>query len=201
MEEVFKTNVILIALPSIFRSPQVICLLPSSLTTMLYVCLALSDLPVVYALGLFVHGLFRPQLSKWPAHPVDSVCLHSFVQAPLLFSSPSPVGSVLYTLRLLSLPLMELRFRLISKETMQRQTYKYCLLRLNTGSVSILCLYKTKQSPWSEFASELHRPSDHHLSAKWLPIFADRGFHVVSVTDPYGRILDFLDRNRYFYIK
>jgi hypothetical protein len=24
---------------------------------------------------------------------------------------------------------------------------------------------------------------------------------VVSVTDPYGRILDFLDRNRYFSIK
>jgi hypothetical protein len=25
--------------------------------------------------------------------------------------------------------------------------------------------------------------------------------HVVSVTDPYGRILDFLDRSRYFFIK
>jgi hypothetical protein len=31
--------------------------------------------------------------------------------------------------------------------------------------------------------------------------FADRGCHVVSVTDPYGRIFDFLDRGRYFYIK
>jgi hypothetical protein len=30
---------------------------------------------------------------------------------------------------------------------------------------------------------------------------ADRGFHVVSVTDPYGRILGFLDRSRYFSIK
>jgi hypothetical protein len=28
--------------------------------------------------------------------------------------------------------------------------------------------------------------------------FADRRFHVVSVTDPYGRILDFLDRSHYF---
>jgi hypothetical protein len=27
------------------------------------------------------------------------------------------------------------------------------------------------------------------------------GCHVVSVTDPYGRILDFLDRSRYFSIK
>jgi hypothetical protein len=31
--------------------------------------------------------------------------------------------------------------------------------------------------------------------------FADRGCHVVSVTDPYGRILDFLDKSRYFSIK
>jgi hypothetical protein len=31
--------------------------------------------------------------------------------------------------------------------------------------------------------------------------FADKGCHLVSVTDPYGRILDFLDRSRYFSIK
>jgi hypothetical protein len=30
---------------------------------------------------------------------------------------------------------------------------------------------------------------------------ADRGCRVVSVTDPYGRILYFLDRSRYFSIK
>jgi hypothetical protein len=59
-------------------------------------------------------------------------------------------------------------------------------------------IYKT---PWSESASELYRPSDRHLSAKGLPTFADRGCHVVSVTDPYGRILGFLDRSRYFSIK
>jgi hypothetical protein len=34
-----------------------------------------------------------------------------------------------------------------------------------------------------------------------LPTFADRGCHVVSVTDPYGRILGFLDRSHYFSIK
>jgi CBS-domain-containing membrane protein len=28
---------------------------------------------------------------------------------------------------------------------------------------------------------------------KLMPTFADRGCHVVSVTDPYGRILGFLD--------
>jgi hypothetical protein len=32
-----------------------------------------------------------------------------------------------------------------------------------------------------------------------VPTFADRGCHVVSVTDPYGRILGFLDRSRYFF--
>jgi hypothetical protein len=32
-------------------------------------------------------------------------------------------------------------------------------------------------------------------------LFADRGCHVVSVMDPYGRILDFLDRSRYFSTK
>jgi hypothetical protein len=46
-----------------------------------------------------------------------------------------------------------------------------------------------KKSPWSESASELYRPSDSRLSAKRLPTCADRGCHVVSVTDPSGRIL------------
>jgi hypothetical protein len=32
-------------------------------------------------------------------------------------------------------------------------------------------------------------------------LFADRGCHVVIVTDLYGFILDFLDRSRYFSIK
>jgi hypothetical protein len=57
------------------------------------------------------------------------------------------------------------------------------------------------QTPWSESASEVYRPSDRRLSAKWLPTFADKGCHVVSVTDPYDRTLGFLDRSRYFSIK
>jgi hypothetical protein len=64
-------------------------------------------------------------------------------------------------------------------------------------------MYKTKnkQTPWSESASELYRPSDRRFSAKRLSTFADRGCHVVSMTDPYGRILGFLNRRRYFSIK
>jgi CBS-domain-containing membrane protein len=41
-------------------------------------------------------------------------------------------------------------------------------------------------------------PSDLRFSAKLVPTFADRGWHVVIVTNPYGRILGFLDRSRYF---
>jgi hypothetical protein len=49
-------------------------------------------------------------------------------------------------------------------------------------------------TPWPEYASELYRPSDRRLSEKLVPTFADRGSHEVSVMDPYGRILGFLDR-------
>jgi hypothetical protein len=49
-----------------------------------------------------------------------------------------------------------------------------------------------KKNPWPESASELYRPSDRRLSAKLVQTFAERGCHVVSVMDPYGRILGFL---------
>jgi hypothetical protein len=49
--------------------------------------------------------------------------------------------------------------------------------------------------------SELYRLSDRHLSAKLVPTFVDRGCHPVSMTDPYGRILGFLDRSRYFFFQ
>jgi hypothetical protein len=38
-------------------------------------------------------------------------------------------------------------------------------------------------------------PTSDRLSAKLVPIFADRRCHVVSATYPYSRILGFLDRN------
>jgi hypothetical protein len=71
----------------------------------------------------------------------------------------------------------------------------------NRKSTSSRQTKNKKQTPWSESASELYRPSDRRLSAKWLPTFADKGCHVLGVTDPYGRILGFLDRSRYFSIK
>jgi hypothetical protein len=38
---------------------------------------------------------------------------------------------------------------------------------------------------WSEPTSELYRTSDRRLSAKLVPTFADRGYHEVSVKDPF----------------
>jgi hypothetical protein len=38
--------------------------------------------------------------------------------------------------------------------------------------------------------------SDRILSAKLVPTLADSGCHVVSVTDIYGHIFDFLDCSR-----
>jgi hypothetical protein len=58
-----------------------------------------------------------------------------------------------------------------------------------------------KQTPWFEFVSELYLPSDRRLSAKLVRTFAGRGCHVVNVTDPYGRILRFLDRSRHFFFQ
>jgi hypothetical protein len=54
---------------------------------------------------------------------------------------------------------------------------------------------KKKKTPWPESASELYRPSDRRLSAKLVLTFEDRGCHVVSVMNPYGRNLGFLDRH------
>jgi hypothetical protein len=58
-----------------------------------------------------------------------------------------------------------------------------------------------KQTAWPEAESELYRTSDSSLSAKLVPTFADGECHVVRVTDPYGRILEFIDRSRYIFFQ
>jgi hypothetical protein len=62
-------------------------------------------------------------------------------------------------------------------------------------------LVTTINAPCPESASELYRSSDRRLSAKVVPTFAYRVCHVVSVTDHYGRILDFIDRSRYVFFQ
>jgi hypothetical protein len=42
---------------------------------------------------------------------------------------------------------------------------------------------------------------DRHLSATLVPTFADKGCQMASVTDLYGRILGFPNRNRYFFFQ
>jgi hypothetical protein len=52
--------------------------------------------------------------------------------------------------------------------------------------------FKADESPWPESASQLYRPS-----TTLVPTFADSVCHVVSVMNPYGPNLVFLDRSRY----
>jgi hypothetical protein len=80
----------------------------------------------------------------------------------------------------------------------KHMTNKYCTHRPTWNFQYTHTLQTKKQTPWSESACELYQPNDRRLSAKWLPTFADTGCHVVSMMDPYGRFLDFLDRSRYF---
>jgi hypothetical protein len=51
----------------------------------------------------------------------------------------------------------------------------------------------TAQCPSSQ--RELYRPSYRRLAAKLVPPFVHRGCRVVSMTDPFVRILGFLDRS------
>jgi hypothetical protein len=62
-------------------------------------------------------------------------------------------------------------------------------------------LMPTKKIPGPGSASELYRPRDRRFSAKLVPTFANRGCHVVSVPNPYGRNLGLLDRSRYFFFQ
>jgi hypothetical protein len=61
--------------------------------------------------------------------------------------------------------------------------------------------HQTNRTNSMAWVCERTVPSDRHLSAKLVQTFADRGCHVGSVTDPYGRILDFLDRSRYYFFQ
>jgi hypothetical protein len=60
-------------------------------------------------------------------------------------------------------------------------------------------LNNTKKLNSLALVRELYGPRDRRLSAKLVPTFADRGCHVVSMTDPYDRILGFLDWSRRFF--
>jgi hypothetical protein len=63
---------------------------------------------------------------------------------------------------------------------------------------TVMSYYKP---PWLVSTNELYRSSDGRLSTKFVPTFAYRGCHVVSVTDPYVCTLNFLYRERYFFFQ
>jgi hypothetical protein len=74
---------------------------------------------------------------------------------------------------------------------------KACIffLLLHTALLSLNVL---RTSQWPESANDLYRPNDSRLS-KLKPTSVEIGCRVVSTTDPYRRILGFLDRSRYFF--
>jgi hypothetical protein len=82
--------------------------------------------------------------------------------------------------------------------------WKLCsnqILRLIQAPLVFLRVHKSRQTftkQTTNSVSELYRPSYRRLSAELEPTFADRGCRLVSVTDPYGRILGILYRTCYF---
>jgi hypothetical protein len=97
-----------------------------------------------------------------------------------------------------------------TSKAMQNQNQSNTSLRTNTVNAnnsqtlmnfkSIIFLYvtkKTKLHGLSPRANYTDRPTATCRRSD-CQLFADRGCHVVSVMDPYGRILGFLDRSRYF---
>jgi hypothetical protein len=64
-----------------------------------------------------------------------------------------------------------------------------------------LNVIKNKQKiPWPESANCTDRATAACRGSK-CPLLRIVGCRVVSVTDPYGRILGFLDRSRYFFFQ
>jgi hypothetical protein len=83
----------------------------------------------------------------------------------------------------------------VTEKILNCDRYNYMLREYICSQTSkkklILCkfLYKT---PWPQFTNEIYQQSDRCLLAKLLPTFKHRGCRVVSVTDPYGHILNCL---------
>jgi hypothetical protein len=71
-------------------------------------------------------------------------------------------------------------------------------LRMQATQVSYIQGKKT--TPWPKSVGELFRPRDCRLSAKLVPTFEYKRCHVVGVTDPYGRILGFIDLEPLFFL-
>jgi hypothetical protein len=74
-----------------------------------------------------------------------------------------------------------------------------CAVRFSTRSFG--CDISTQQTPCPESEGEPYRSSDRRLSVKLVPNLRIERCCVVSKSDPYGRILGFLDRSRYYFFQ
>jgi hypothetical protein len=97
--------------------------------------------------------------------------------------------------------LCKLNIRSRGTKTLVMQTEGVKGLRKLTNELPITAYYYEKQTPWPESANKLYRPIDLSLSAKLVPTFADKGCRVISVVDPYGRVVCFLDHSRYLFFQ
>jgi hypothetical protein len=79
--------------------------------------------------------------------------------------------------------------------TVWTNNYQRCIWRGGGGEKG------GRKTLWSQSASELYQPSNRHFSAKLLSTFLHRRYNVVSVMDPYGRILGFWDQSRYSFFQ
>jgi hypothetical protein len=128
---------------------------------------------------LFILVVLQPKFDKW--------C----IMTKLLISVPVPVpGSVSVPVRVRVCACARARVRACARACVRACVCACVRARLSLSlSLSLLppslsLSFPPSLPPWSEPASELlvYRPSDSRLSEKWLPTFADRGCHVVSVT-------------------
>jgi hypothetical protein len=82
--------------------------------------------------------------------------------------------------------------------------HRRAFFRLSLGPTVLLrCSYVAKKTKLHGLSPRANRTDRATAACRRSDcrLFADRGCHVVSVTDPYGRVLDFLYRSRYFSIK
>jgi hypothetical protein len=92
----------------------------------------------------------------------------------------------------------------------QKQTQNFIHSYLTTKSIELTliiyvgCIPENHQKKKDSVACVCDRtiPTERPpLSAELVPPLADRGCHVVSVMDPYGRILGFLNQSPYFFFQ
>jgi hypothetical protein len=83
----------------------------------------------------------------------------------------------------LTYPLLIISFSFVFRTPALVRTPSRLLTRLSVLSILNRTTKKKRRTPWPVSARELYRPRDRHLSAKLVLTFADRGCHVVGVTD------------------